>query len=130
MNRIITGGLGIALSLGVGIAGALAQVGTQAPGMPTPNNVWVQNHGGREAVPVSIEDVAPNAPPLHVQLVGAGGPPQVTAARQVWEYEGLKLTPGQDPIGVLNAAGAEGWESTGAMVQVQGGLVMLMKRPH
>src|SRR5580765_5009758 len=104
MIRKTIGAVGFGLVIVAGLAGLLAQVGTPAPGMPTANNVWVENRGGNEAVPVSIENVAPNAPPLHVQLAGpGGGAPQVQAARQTWEYEGVRISTGQDPAAVLNA---------------------------
>jgi len=37
---------------------ALTQDSTQYPGQPTRANVWIQNRGDMEAVPVNIENVS------------------------------------------------------------------------
>jgi hypothetical protein len=109
------------------LAGPLAQ-GTPQPGMPTPNNVWIQNQGHAEAVPVQIQDHSPDAPAMRVQLLGPPG--QVQTARQAWEYFSVTIPSGQDPVPVLNAAGADGWEATGAVLFVRGGSLLVMKRPR
>ena len=131
MNRIVSAAIGTAVVLSLALGAAFAQVGTPAPGMMTPNDVWVQNRGDAEAVPVSIQSVSPNAPPLRVQLAGGPASPQMQMARQLWEYLSIRIAPGQDGTAALNTAGADGWEATGAVLVVQGGgVVVLMKRPR
>lgn len=114
-----------------------AQDGTSFPGQPTQGRVWVQNHGSAEAVPVSVEGMARDAQPLRVQLSGGfpavsirDGSVTVRAVRQTWEYDAITVSSGQVPTTMLNAAGADGWESTGIALPVQGGTVLVMKRPR
>src|SRR5882724_4931427 len=95
------------------VGGALyapaAQDGTLQPGQRTQARVWIQNRGDAEAVPMSIQNMAPEAPPLRVQVVEA---PVVTAPSRTgpvepptWEYRDVIISADQDPLGVLNAAG-------------------------
>jgi len=37
---------------------------------------------------------------------------------------------GQDPVAALNAAGADGWETTGVAISSGGATVILLKRPN
>jgi len=113
-----------------------AQDRTSQPGQPTQGKVWIQNRGDMEAVPVSIQNMATEGPPLRVQVVGT---PTVTInalsgqapeARQLWEYQDITIPSGQGPTAILNAAGAEGWETAGLAVPVQGGTLVVMKRPR
>jgi len=120
---------------GAAMLGAAAQDRTQYPGQPTQGKVWVQNRGDAEAVPVSIQNVAPG-PPLRVQVTGAptvttgpGSIVQARVARQSWEYRTVTITADQDPVVALNNAGVDGWESTGLVVTSAGGSVIVMKRP-
>lgn len=115
---------------------ATAQDQTLQPGQPTQGKVWIQNRGDTEAVPVSIQTMASEVPPLRVQVIGTptvtiGGPGGQTAAiRQLWEYQDVTIPSGQDPAVLLNAAGADGWEATGVTVAAQGGTIVVMKRPQ
>ena len=113
-----------------------AQDRTAQPGQPTLGKVWIENRGDLEAVPVTIQNMATDAAPLRVQVIG---PPiaqvnavngQARGPRQLWEYQDVTITSGQDPRNTLNAAGAEGWETTGLAVPVQGGMLVVMKRPR
>ena len=122
------------LAAGAVLRARAAQDRTAQPGQPTQGKVWIQNHGDAEAVPVSIQSVAPEAPPLRVQIVGAStgattASEQVRSTRQQWEYQVVTLPSGQAPPAVLNAAGADGWEATG-MTATQGGTLVVMKRPR
>src|SRR5712691_13556034 len=76
---------------------ASAQEATQRPGQPTRANVWIQNRGDAEAVPVSIEKVTSGVP-MRVEV--AGEPMvtmdprtvrQVRAVRQSWCYRSVSI---------------------------------------
>jgi len=117
---------------------ASAQDATQFPGQPTRANVWIQNRGDREAVPVSIENVSTESA-LRVEVAGIprvtldpAGVVQVRAARQVWAYRAVSVSvaAGQDPTAALNSAGADGWETTGVAISTGGATVILLKRPN
>jgi hypothetical protein len=115
---------------------ASAQEATQYPGQPTRANVWIQNRGEAEAIPVSIEKVLSGVP-LRVEVTGE---PMVTmdprtvlqvrAGRQSWGYRAVTVAAGQDAVAVLNGAGADGWETTGVALPSAGGTVIFLKRPN
>jgi hypothetical protein len=119
------------------VAGAAAQDRTAAPGQPTKANVWIQNRGENEAIPVRIQTMAPEARPVRVQITGTpavtidamSGP--IRRARQTWEYQTVTIAAGQEPTAILNAAGAGGWETAGlALPAPGGGALIVMKRPQ
>jgi hypothetical protein len=120
----------------VALGAAAAQDRTAQPGQPTQGKVWIQNRGAAEAVPVLIQDVSGEAPPIRVQVTGtptvAIGAPSglVGAARQQWEYQSVVIAAGQDPAGLLNRSGADGWEATGLGIPVPGGTMVVLKRPR
>ncbi|HEY7442486.1 MAG TPA: hypothetical protein VH702_21380 [Vicinamibacterales bacterium] len=109
---------------------------TDRPGYPTRPNVWVENRGAGEAVPVVLHAVAtPTA--LPVQLAGTAtvaidpaSVVQARHARQQWEYRMLNIGRAQDPSAALNAAGMEGWEAIDVQAAAQTGTVVLLKRPR
>ena len=114
---------------------ASAQDATQFPGQPTRANVWIQNRGDREAVPVSIENVSTQSA-LRVEVAGIprvtvdpAGVVQVRATRQAWGYRAISVGAGQDPTAVLNNAGADGWETTGVTISTGGATIIVLKRP-
>jgi len=120
---------------GAALPRASAQESTQQPGQPTRANVWIQNRGEMEAVPVAIEGVTAESP-LRVEVVGVprismdpASTLQVRALRQSWEYRTVSLAAGQDPVAALNAAGVDGWETTGVLSS-GGATVILLKRPN
>lgn len=124
------------LAVGATLRTTAAQDRTSQPGQPTQGKVWIQNRGDMEAVPVSIQNMATEAPALRVQVVGT---PTVTidaqsgqarAARQLWEYQDVTIPSGQGPTAILSAAGADGWETAGLALPVQGGTLVVMKRPR
>ena len=139
MNRTLACALSACVLLAGGAAtmrGTPAQDRTQQPGQPTQAKVWIQNQGDAEAVPVSIQSVASESL-LRVQVTGVpivttglGSVVQARIARQSWEYRAVSNPAGQDPVTVLNSAGADGWEATGLMFPPAGETVVLMKRPN
>src|SRR5205814_9281286 len=73
--------------------------GTERPGQPTKGQVWIENRGRSEAIPVVIQEAVPvvvqnvvtNTMPMPVRLAGnsPGAPPSPVAVRQAiqsWEY--------------------------------------------
>ena len=126
----------VLLAAGTVMQQASAQEGTQQPGQPTRANVWIQNRGDVEAVPVSIEKVTSELP-FRVEVTGE---PMVTmdprsvlqirAARQSWAYRAVSVAAGQDPVAVLNSAGADGWETTGVALPTADGTLIVLKRPN
>jgi hypothetical protein len=125
------------LAAGVALRATATQDRTLQPGQPTQGKVWIQNRGDAEAVPVSIQSMAREAPPLRVLemgtptvTIGAASVLQARAARQPWEYKDVTIASGQGPAAILNGNGADGWETTGVAVATQGGTVIVMKRPR
>jgi hypothetical protein len=119
----------VVLAGGAVIRARAAQDGTQTPGQATQAKVWIQNRGDAQAVPVTIQAMAIEAPPLRVQVTGTPIV-QARAVRQPWEYRNVTIQSGQDPAVILSPAGADGWEATGMVVPVQGGTLVVMKRPR
>jgi hypothetical protein len=121
---------------GVAMFAMSPQDRTLTPGQPTQARVWIQNQGEREAVPVSIQNMA-SAQPLRVEMTGVptvtlglGSVVQARATRQLWEYQAVRIAPGQNPSVILNSAGADGWETSGVALTDQGATVVIMKRPR
>lgn len=138
MNRGLSCLLLAALISGGALAlqSASAQEGTPTPGQPTQGRVWIENRGTREAVPVSVQAVDPAAAPLRVQVTGtptfAVSPNSIVGARtsrQRWEYQSVRIPADGNATATLNAAGAEGWETTGLVIPTPEGGVIVMKRP-
>ncbi len=124
----------VVLAAGAAVLATSAQEGTKQPGQATQSRVWIENRGDSEAVPVSIQSLSSDMPPLKVQVVA--GPaattarvPQDSAARRPWEYESLTVPRARDLAAALNVAGAEGWETTGISFTTQSETVVMMKRP-
>jgi len=124
------------IAAGTAVQRASAQDATQFPGQATRANVWIQNRGDREAVPVTIENTGAGSL-LRVEVAGVprvtldpGSALQVRATRQAWGYRALSVPAGQDAVAALNAAGADGWETTGVALSSAGATVILLKRPN
>jgi len=131
-----TTAVGVLLAFGAFLFSVSAQERTQRPGQPTQARVLIQNKGNAEAVPVSIE-AAPSGTPLKVELTGAPtvtlGPGSLlltSPVRHPWEYKGVDIPVGADPLTVLNQMGADGWEATGVVLPGQTGTLVVMKRPR
>ena len=133
MTRTLACALFACFLLAVGVALRATAAQNVQPGQITQQRVWIENRGQAEAVPVSIETMAEEAPPLRVQVIGTptvmlGA--AIRAVRQPWEYRNVTIPSGQDPAALLNAAGADGWEATGVTVGAGGAALVLMKRPQ
>jgi len=122
---------------GVAIVAASAQDTAPRPGQPTQARVWIQNQGKTEAVPVIVQNVASDVFPLTVQVSGtptvkidAASTVQSRVVRQRWEYRSLNVGPGEDAAIVLNAAGEDGWETTGLTLPGRAGTTIVLKRPR
>jgi hypothetical protein len=118
----------------IGSAALLAAPGQTYPGQPTRADVWIQNRGKTEAVPVIIQTGDGDAP-VRVQLAGLpavtlspGTVVQARVLRQTWEYKEMMVPSGQSAIGPLNAAGLDGWEPIASPAQVPDGMRWLLKR--
>jgi hypothetical protein len=115
----------------------LAAPGQQdRPGQIGQNKVWVENRGRNEAVPVAIQDVTTSTP-IGVQVIGTptvaianASVVQARLVRQAWEYRTINIATGQDASPMLSAAGADGWEATGAQVATPAGAALVLKRPR
>lgn len=136
MNRTISYGVAACLLVAGGAmaVAVTAQDSTQQPGQPTQARMWIQNRGEAEAVPVSIQNALQ---PLRVELttvptvmIAADSVVQARATRQQWEYRDIRIPAGQSPAAVLNAAGADGWETAGVAITDQAATVVVMKRPR
>jgi hypothetical protein len=106
-----------------------------APGRPTVARIYVLNKDPRtEAVPVTVANAA------ELQKVTVTGVPTVTVqgrvsvdamrVQQRWEYRQLVVGSAQDTIALLNAAGLDGWEATGAVLTWPGTTAVILKRPR
>ena len=131
MKTTIAFALGGALWAGAGMLGAMQP----RPGEPTQARVWVENRQMDERIPVSVREIGQEVV-LRTQV--ASVPPITLAAGtvvparftpQVWEYRSVLVPTGGDPAAALRAAGAEGWETTGVILQAAGGSNVLLKRP-
>ena len=126
-----------AFCLGALVASASAIVAapqtTITPGQMTQAHVWIQNRGSGEAVPVDLRDINVNEP-LRVQVINADishpatQPIPVRIVRPAWDYMTITATPDQDVARVLNARGAEGWETTGITLPAALGPTLVLKR--
>ena len=114
------------------------------PGKQTTARFYVLNRGKAEAVPISIQEMPSDVSPLRVTVAGtptvlvAGTPTVAIApgavvstrlAPTTWEYREVVFTPGEDRVGLLNQAGAVGWETTGLVLPTMDGRTsIVMKR--
>lgn len=127
----------VASAGGGAILASPTQDSTPFPGQPTKARVWVQNEGRAEAVPMTLQGVAPDVGALSVQVAGTptvridtGNVVLVREVRQRWEYRSLNVGPTEDPANALNAAGEDGWEVAGLMLPGRVGTTLVLKRPR
>jgi hypothetical protein len=126
-----------AFCLGALVAGgsaiAAGQQTTATPGQMTEARVKIENRGSSEAVPVDLRELNLKEP-LRVEVINGDAahptvpPIIVRAARTTWEYATTTVQAGQDPVGVLNGRGAQGWELIGVTLPATGGMTFIMKR--
>jgi len=110
---------------------------TPKPGQMTEAHVWVHNRGRNEAVPVELLTVNLDRP-LRVQVVNGEpqdvsiNPMRVRFARVEWEYQTITIPPGAQSsmAAMLNAQGAQGWETTGIVFEAENRTTLLLKRPR
>lgn len=118
---------------GTSILAAPAQ--TQQPGQMTQARVFIQNRGRGEAVPISLQESALDAP-LRVRVVNMQDPKVTDEAiharlvPQAWDYHTVLVKDGQDPVAALIGPGAAGWEATGVSFARPDGVMLLFKKPH
>jgi hypothetical protein len=139
MNRTLACALAAAVMMAAGSAIPGAPEQTTRPGEMTRAEVWIQNRGRPEAVPVTIQEVAT------VQITGTpavqiSGTPTVAISpssvvparlvRQAWDYQTVTVMSGQDPVTTLSKAGQDGWEAIGLQFPMQGGIGIVLKRPR
>lgn len=140
--------IGLVLCLAV-VAGSVAWLSARqlaTPGM-SPARFWINNRTREEAIPVSIANVDPKAPPVPVSLNGFafvdftdravgtlnqihGRTQSTVSVRQPWEYREVPFTPNQALSPSLNSLGSEGWEVTGITTEPNGSVTVLLKRPR
>jgi hypothetical protein len=92
--------------------------GVERPGQSTKGQVWIENRGRAEAVPIAAPDPIPVVIRNPVRL---------------WDYQVLNITPGRSPADVarmLTAAGDAGWETTGVQLTSGPNTLVVMKRPR
>jgi len=108
---------------------AAPQQTTGRPGDMTRPEVFVQNRGSGEAIPVDLRAVNTETP-LHVQVVGtaASQPVQVRLMRPVWEYKAVVVATREEAANQLRAAGEDGWETTGIAFLNGNQATLLLKR--
>ena len=132
--------VGLALVVGTAtLAAALGRdrSGQDRPGQPTKAQVWIENRGRSEAVPVVVQDPVPvvvqdisTTAPMTVQ---PAGPIAVRIARQAWEYQTISVPRDADPrdlTAALAAPGLAGWEPAGVQVISGQNTLLVMKRPR
>lgn len=85
------------------------------PGHSAPPNVWVQNRGPQEAIPVVFESAEGMA---------------TRATAQSWQYTTVTVSLDRDVSGALAPVGADGWEAVGVLSATGDRAVVLFKRPR
>ena len=88
--------------------------GVERPGQSTKGQVWIENRGRAEAVPIAAPVVIRN--PV-----------------RLWEYQVLNITPGRtaaDVARMLMALGDAGWETAGVQLTSGPNTLLVMKRPR
>lgn len=132
-------GVGLAIVVGTTVLAALGQerFGQERPGQPTRAQVWIENRGRDEAVPVVVQDPLPvvvqgisTSTPMTVQPAGLIA---VRIARQAWEYQTISVLRDADPRDVttaLTAPGLAGWEPAGIQLISGQNTLLVMKRPR
>jgi hypothetical protein len=97
---------------------ALPTQGTERPGQSTKGQVWIENRGRNEAIPV----VAPDPLPVLIRN-----------PVRLWDYQVLNVTPGTSSAELtrmLTASGNAGWEASGVHLPSGPNTLVVMKRPR
>jgi hypothetical protein len=112
---------------------AAPQQTTYRPGDMTKPEVWVQNRGGAQAIPVELERVNTDKP-LNVYVLNGQNnttlsqPVLVRLPRQTWEYKSIAVSASETAANQLRAAGEDGWETTGIAFVNGNQATLLLKR--
>ena len=120
--------------------------GTERPGQLARGQVFIENRGRSEAIPVVVQDAVPvvvqtiatGATPLPVRLAGAtpGAPPPPVAVRQSvqsWEYRTIGIpadVTAQSLTNLLAGPGNEGFEPAAVQVTSGASTLLVLKRPR
>lgn len=92
--------------------------GTERPGQATKGQVWIENRGRSESIPIT----APQPIPVTVQ----------NPIRQ-WDYYVLPIAlglPAAELQRTLTTAGTAGWETAGVQIAMGSSTLIVMKRPR
>ena len=97
---------------------ALPTQGVERPGQSTRGQMWIENRGRTEAIPI----VAPDPLPVLVRN-----------PVRLWDYQVLNVTPNTSPselTRMLTASGNAGWETSGVHLPNGPNTLLVMKRPR
>jgi hypothetical protein len=137
----------IALSVGTAMLAAPGQApppGTERPGQIARGQVFIENRGRNEAIPIVAPEPVPvvvqnaaGSPPMPVRLSGnsPGSPPSPIAVRhasQAWEFRTVSVPADLAPQGLTNilaGPGNEGWEPAGVQMTSGTNTLVVLKRP-
>lgn len=92
--------------------------GVERPGQSTRGQMWIENRGRSEAVPI----VAPDPLPVIIRN-----------PVRLWDYQVLTVTPATSPAELtrmLTASGSAGWETSGVHLPNGPNTLLVMKRPR
>lgn len=92
--------------------------GVERPGQSTKGQMWIENRGRTEAIPI----VAPDPLPVLIRN-----------PVRLWDYQVLNITPGTpqaELTRMLTASGSAGWETSGVHLPNGPNTLLVMKRPR
>ena len=118
MKRCIVFAGALAFLVGTAMRAAPAQApGTERPGQATRGQVWIENRGRSESIPIVA------TAPLPVVVQNPIRP---------WEYQILSVGAGISPADLtrlLAVQGLAGWETAGVQVSSGPNTLIVLKRP-
>lgn len=117
MTSVLTFSAVLTLAAGAAMMAPPRQDVTARPGELTKGQMYIENRGADQAIPVVVHDIAMTAPV------------RVRTSRQNWEYRTVSITLGDDAARVLTLHGQDGWETTGIQVTDGTRILVLLKRP-
>ena len=120
-----------AMTGGIASAAMLAAPGQDRPGQMSQNRVFIENRNRTDAIPVVVQEGIVQIAGMPVVALAPATTVLVRSVTQAWAYRTVTVMPGVDPAVALDAAGRDGWETTG--LQFPGasqGIALLLKRPR